>query len=139
MTDAMPIHLELIDSERGVALATTGTPGWGRGVMIILFMEQGNLYHRLTDSTQLLNGSAAIRPCHRHRLATLRKAIESELAISNVSYKTGELSSVSFLAFPVSGGAAHVMPELTREQSNESSTSKLGEDFWFIRLFLSTY
>ncbi len=56
------------------ATPTAGTPGWGWGVMILPFMEQGNLYNSLNVNTQSLDGSAAIKSLAQTPISVYRCA-----------------------------------------------------------------
>lgn len=64
------------------ATPTAGTPGWGWGVMILPFVEQGNLYNQFNVATQALDGSAAIKTLAQSPLSVYRCASDPGPALN---------------------------------------------------------
>lgn len=77
------------------ATPTAGTPGWGWGVMILPFVEQGNLYNQLNVSTQALDGTPAIKALAQTPLSVYRCASDPGPALNP---NRGNYATSSYIA-----------------------------------------
>ncbi len=77
------------------ATPTAGTPGWGWSVMVMPFMEQGNLYNSFNVAVNSLDGSQVIKTLAQTPLSVFRCASDPGPALNN---SRGDYATSNYIA-----------------------------------------